>query len=195
MKVTNFNNYNLHIHQHRFASWCAATASRTSPNCRFTVETGVKIIEQSSLSKIFIGYASLPSSQEEFDILHTSVCKNILSVSKDYSRKLKGKKGKFTFGIAAKLLNCYLKAIYLSSFQINVSNFSNYEKLNYIHPPIDRILLKNCKRDLPDFFKNIDNISWSTFNENDYKKVIEIIKILMNEEPLWKIEYYWDGFQ
>jgi len=193
--MADLNNYNLQMHQHRFASWCAATASRTSPNCRFSVETGVKIIEQSRLNKIFIDYESLPSSQSEFDNLHKSVCNCILQTAENFKTELKGKTGEFTYGISAKLLNCYLKSIYLSSFQMSKNQKDFDKRLNYIHSPIDRILLKNCKNKLPYVFKNIKNISWSTFEEIDYQNVIEIIKSFMGNEPLWKIEYYWDGYQ
>ena len=189
--MVGFNEYDLHTHQHRFASWCAATAAGRSPICRFKVKLGVNIIEESRFKETFAGYNNLPSSQAEFDCFHRKICCDILCNSKKFKNELNGIKGEFTYGIAAKLLNCYLKAIYLSSFQVKSGD---YKKLHYIHPPIDRILLQNCKKHHPQAFSNINDFSWSKFEEDGYKKVIEIIKSVMKNDPLWKIEYYWDGF-
>ena len=43
--------YSLHEHSFRFAGWCAATAAGRSPNCRFTIETGMKILSTSGVKE------------------------------------------------------------------------------------------------------------------------------------------------
>lgn len=186
--------YSMPEHRFRFAGWCAATASSSSPNCRFTVETGLQILNLSGTSKLFVDWTSIPSCEQDFDQLHKKMCKQIMETSTLHKIKLSGKKAEFTYGIAAKLLSCYLKPIFMIG--IDCPNDALIEKKRaYIHPPIDRVLLKNCKKEEPKAFNSIKNISWSTFSENQYFDVIWAIREFLNGEPLWKIEYCWDGYR
>ena len=184
--------YSLHEHSFRFAGWCAATAAGRSPNCRFTIETGMKILSISGVKEKFQTWDDLPDTENEFDELHKYLTKQIIQAAHSSDIKLKGKEQRFTYGIGAKLLNCYLKPIYLTSHQ-NILPQSLSKKAALIHPPIDRILLKNCKDYAKPYFDALDNVSWSTFKEKQYFFVLKLIRDFLRHEPLWKIEYYWDG--
>ena len=188
----NIGSYSLHEHSFRFAGWCASTAAGRSPNCRFTIETGMKIISISGVKEKFQTWDDLPSTEQSFDELHKDLTKQIIHVAHSSSIELKGKKRSFTYGIGAKLLNCYLKPIYLASNQ-NVFSPSLSYKAALIHPPVDRILLQNCKSLAKPHFEELKNISWSTFSEKEYFFAIKLIRNFLKDEPLWKIEYYWDG--
>ena len=159
--------YSLHEHSFRFAGWCAATAAGRSPNCRFTIENGMKILSISGVKEKFQTWDDLPDTENEFDELHKYLTKQIIQAAHSSDIKLKGKEQRFTYGIGAKLLNCYLKPIYLTSHQ-NILSQSLSKKAALIHPPIDRILLKNCKDYAKPYFDALENVSWSTFTKKQY---------------------------
>jgi len=190
-----FFDYSIHEHRFRFAGWCAATAASSSPICRFKVQTGLEILRLSGVSDQFTDWSDIPSSEAEFDDLHRKTCRKIIKISELPHIKLSGKEAHFTYGIAAKLLNCYLKPIYLVNAAESFSNKTTVKKQAVIHPPIDRVLLSNCKRKEPEAFRSITKISWSTFTEAQYFDVIKSLREFMVDEPFWKIEYFWDGYQ
>ena len=107
----------------------------------------------------------------------------------------------YTYGIAAKLLNCYLKVFFLESF--GKQNFAEF-----IHPPVDAILLKALRKDDKKLFNFENSIfinigvqkipTWTRINENEYKTIIKLMKEFVsskNENGLWKIESFWIGHQ
>ena len=190
-----FFDYSIHEHRFRFAGWCAATAASSSPICLFKVQTGLEILRLSGVSDQFTDWSDIPSSEAEFDDLHRKTCRKIIKISELPHIKLSGKEAHFTYGIAAKLLNCYLKPIYLVNAAESFSNKTTVKKQAVIHPPIDRVLLSNCKRKEPEAFRSITKISWSTFTEAQYFDVIKSLREFMVDEPFWKIEYFWDGYQ
>ena len=190
-----FFDYSIHEHRFRFAGWCAATAASSSPICRFKVQTGLEILRLSGVSDQFTDWSDIPSSEAEFDDLHRKTCRKIIKISELPHIKLSGKEAHFTYGIAAKLLNCYLKPIYLVNAAESFSNKKTVKKQAVIHPPIDRVLLSNCKRKEPKAFRSITKISWSTFTEAQYFDVIKSLREFMVDEPFSKIEYFWDGYQ
>ncbi len=92
--------------------------------------------------------------------------------------------------MAAKLINCYLKVRFVCG------GHHENEKVKFIHPPIDSVLLKEIKRK----FSNIKGVkgldaSWSNFDEKAYKNAITVIREITKDQPLWKIEEYWQGFR
>lgn len=98
--------YTFPVHRHRLASWCAATAARSSKICRFPVSAGVTIIEESGLCD-WNDRTHLPSAND-FDEAHKKMRRKVIATS-----ELVLIEKKFTTGIAAKLINCYLKVIYI----------------------------------------------------------------------------------
>lgn len=133
--------YNLIKHRHRFAAWCGATASSASSKCRFSVRRGVELLEEAKLNA-WLEHLPPP---ETFDDEHRAMREQLVKFAE--RSELVG----FSHGVAAKMINCYLKAAYIGSS----------EKLAYIHPPIDRLLINKLIRvDSQDE----DSIIWREIN-------------------------------
>ena len=208
-------NTNESEYQFRFASWCASTATRTSRNCRFTAEVGQSIIRETpSLFGLRLGWENLPNPKY-FDDWHCKEREKVISKSKEILGP--DSKAKFTHGVAAKLINVYMKSLFLASIQENISD-QNIAKRNAIHPPIDRVLgiellkmgrnpstLSNSnneqatrirdKRSTWSMLYGYRSIGWSNFDSEQYQKVIEAIRYVTKHEGLWTIEEYWTGYQ
>ena len=73
------------------------------------------------------------------------------------------------------------------------------KKRNAIHPPIDRLLLQQLVNKNVNKKKKVWRSSmgrgWSNFTYDEYMTVIAEIREAIVQEPIWKIEYYWIGFQ
>lgn len=218
--------YSLDIHKHRFACWCAATAASQVKTFRFRVETGRKLIELGAgqheppnESKFLKTIRSIQvfTAQSQFDDWHTTVIENMLGNShlqgvldEENKRKQKTKatfildQSNFTYGIAAKLLNCYLKAFYLESLE------SGFGRL--IHPPIDRLLFQGLVeedegREFFVFQKFVDERhlsgypklpAWTSLDKIAYIAIVSRIKLYLENseiESLWQIEEAWKGHQ
>jgi hypothetical protein len=99
----------------------------------------------------------------------------------------------FTHGVAAKLINMYLKTIFVCG------GHNSHENVISLHPPIDAVLLKSLRtQDVGGFkeqWKQAEKVKWSKFSSDNYESVIGNIKKAMNDKPLWFIEEYWQGFQ
>ena len=181
------NNYDIGEHVHRFAAWAASTAARASTGCRFTVSAGTKIIEDSPLYEIVKDPSKLPPP-EDFDVAHREWRNGIVKKTKLFG---------LTHGVAAKLINCYLKAS-LINHQSSVD-----KKIKAIHPPVDRILLEALiKNDNLQFGKVLGTgnkiPAWSKLDSNAYENIIEAIKDILNyntkkpSKGLWEIEEWWE---
>jgi hypothetical protein len=179
-------NYSIEEHKHRFASWAASRGASTSPKCRFEVELGKILLEQSGLQEIAQSINSLPNPNE-FDIQHRIWRNKIIDIAEQHQKK-------FTHGIAAKLINLYLKSIFVCGENINNN------KIKTIHPPIDSILLEELYKqnigNQKEAWNKAKKTRWSKFNSDDYEEVIQAIKISIKEDTgLWEIEQYWQGYQ
>ncbi len=185
--------YSIEEHKHRFASWAASRAASTSSICRFRVEDGIKILERCGFKPDTLENADKLPEHEKFDSWHEEHCEKAIILSKSEGSDPVSVAGNFTYGIAAKLINCYLKSKFVCG--------GDHEdrKVEVIHPPIDSLLLKALKNKYPDFKefheKELGKKPWSKFDKEDYKKVIEGIKKISNGNPLWKIEYHWQGYR
>lgn len=182
--INELNNYTFENHKHRFAVWCGATAGSRSKLCRFSVSKGKKILEQAGISPQGELEQLSHMSSSDFDKWHKQICIRMIDKAKDIGLN------EFTYGVSAKVLNCYLKAYFNNSDSI----------LNHLHPPIDRILLKKlADKNIGGFqleWKKFMSIGWSKFEESDYCECIDLIKKFLqpNFSP-WKIEYFWPGHQ
>ena len=107
----------------------------------------------------------------------------------------------YTYGIAAKILNCYLKVFFLESF-------GNQKFADFIHPPVDAILLKALRKEDKKLFNFKNSIftnigiqkipTWTRINQDEYKEIIKLMKEFLsskNQNGLWKIEFFWIGHQ
>ena len=177
--------YSINHHTHVFAAWSAATAARAG-TCKFKVKTGRKILEEIGFNETFINPNKLPT-QEKFDVVHKKWCDNAIKSAKRYKIK------NFKHGVAAKLINCYLKVKFVCG------GHANHPKVKYIHPPIDRLLLQELKeKNIGDFgeeWSSGGKLSWSHYDYISYNEIIKMIQKTMPNQPLWKIEQYWPGHQ
>ena len=227
LKITD---YNLDIHKHLVAAWAASTAANQSQHYRFSVEGGTEMLLLGATGKII--HKTMPEEfihhinkvkeikdQKEFNDWHQGTIQN-MRTGKDLDKVLQAENSKkrkkkkltnllqpinMTYGIAAKILNVYLKVFYLGDFDSNEKKFADF-----IHPPIDRLLLLELVRREGNSFKfdcepfvnmsKADRMipNWTLINEEEYKAIIKLILEYINAndlEGLWRIEYAWRGHQ
>ena len=195
-------------HIFRYAAWAASTAAGSSQKCRFKVAKGRDLLAEADLKKLAKGFDYL-KDVDEFDKWHDEKCEELVQKAKEILKYTNSKKKpSFTYGVAAKLLNCYLKTIFVTQFNGSLLPVER-EKISAIHPPIDRLLLNSIRSNLDllyakseiinkrKFWKCKDIQSWSLYEAGDYKKVIGEIKQIQKKrnQPLWKIEAFWQGHQ
>lgn len=177
--------YDIHEHVHRFASWAASRAASTK-GARFPVEEGQYILRQAGLLAILEqGIDGLPNP-EQMDAMHRQWRSLIISLA--------AKRGHaWTHGIAAKLINVYLKAAYVGlATRI-------HPKVAALHPPLDRELLTGlvrANRGDAKRWRSWRDIGWSKFTSTQYELVISDVRAWVGiGQPLWKIESEWPGYQ
>jgi hypothetical protein len=173
--------YNINIHKHNFAVWSAATAARASSKCRFKVSQGKAILEKTGFTAKFT-LKNIPSV-EKFDEAHRTWRNKVINESKKLNLN-------FSHGVAAKIINCYLKVRFVCSENVGS------KKINCIHPPIDSLLLKELARikfgqNNGKDWRMFNRLRWSKFNSKQYESVIAAIKNELKEKPLWLIEQHW----
>jgi hypothetical protein len=176
--------YTANEHVHRSAAWAAGRAASVK-NCRFSVKQAQDWITKAGLAD-YLPNRKNPLMTCSMDDLHRAWRFELRQVALAYGVEL-------THGVAAKLINVYFKAAY-------VSLFANSEPwVNALHPPIDAVLLdalyQNNVGGFADFWKEAKSIRWSNFDSEQYEKVIEHIKLALGNRPLWQIEAFWRGHQ
>lgn len=187
-------------HRFRFATWAAATAARSSRRvCTFKVSEGAQLLRKSKLRWMALGSHWLPRTRPDFDRAHIDWCNEITNLGKrDISNS-------FTFGIAAKLVNCYLKALFLQTmvgqpFDI----YDEYDQsawdasTRFLHPPIDSLLMAEAARrssgELKKSWKQLEKIRWSKFTESDYRRTLQLIRSMVGDDVA-QVEACWIGYQ
>lgn len=178
--------YTIDDHNHRFAAWAAGRAASTSTG-RFPVETGRKLLESCGFMAAMASPEALPEAAM-IDRVHASWRATMKSVAMTAAPGVP-----FTDGIAAKLINCYLKARFVCG------GFAQHPKVAALHPPIDRLLLAEMAQNnfagrAPNWRK-ARNLGWSNFDGPQYQEVIDGIRFGLNGQPLWIIEQFWQGHQ
>lgn len=170
------NNYTFEEHIHNFAVWTAARAVGRN----FTGTSSIKLsIEASGLRKFAAKPISI--SRVEFDELHRHWSCQLI-------KKLQPIVGnEATYGRAAKIIAIYLKT------SVILSNKEITKAIDFIHPPIDAILLNSIakKRDIPE----LKNVRWTKLNEKEYWDLVDKLRAAIGSFD-WRLEYYWnpDGF-
>ena len=206
------SSYNSDFHKHILSRWAASRAASQSKGFKFSVELGSKLLlfgtsKSQTSDQEFIDYIKQIetfNSQDDFDSWHHQTIVNMITDSYEFRQLLdthNKSHNNYTYGIAAKLLNCYLKVFFLESF--GKQNFAEF-----IHPPVDAILLKALRKDDKKLFNFENSIftnigvqkipTWTRINENEYKTIIKLMKEFVsskNENGLWKIESFWIGHQ
>ncbi|MBS0195870.1 MAG: hypothetical protein JSR77_03850 [Planctomycetes bacterium] len=170
--------------QHRFAAWAASRAASVN-GCRFKVELGREILEQSGFGAAFNSPSQLPEPHR-VDAEHRRWRSRVVNAAA--ARGLN-----FTHGVAAKLLNVYLKSRFVCG------GCHSNPRVKALHPPIDDVLLKT----LADLdvggqapqWRQARRIRWSKFNSEQYEQLINRIRTAIPTQPLWMIEEHWKGHQ
>ena len=177
--------YSIEEHKHRFASWAASRAANVN-GCRFTVEQGKQILEEANMNYIAESISNLPIPKD-FDNSHREWRNNVIRVAENHDLN-------FTHGVAAKLINIYLKSIYVCGSK------HTDPKIRAIHPPIDSVLLNALyKRNIggkKSEWQAARKTRWSKLTSTQYENVISAIRsVLPDRSGLWQIEEYWQGYQ
>lgn len=176
--------YNIERHQHLFAAWAASRAASVK-GCRFKVEQGRKILESSGFTPGFCQPGQLPAPAE-MDAQHRRWRIQVIEAAKLHGRK-------FTDGVAAKLINVYLKSRFVCG------GYHDHERVCHLHPPIDdellkALILKNVGEHVKQW-REARRLRWSKFTSDQYELVISLIRQSLNGQPLWQIEEHWKGNQ
>ena len=126
--------YDIVEHVHRLSSWAASLAASQKGH-RFTACEGLAILEKAELHEFL---RSPPNALEpdEIDSLHRKWRKTVIRIA-----KVEAPGANFNDGIAAKLINVYLKVglITIGNQQIKL--------VNALHPPIDSMVLEGLADD------------------------------------------------
>ena len=176
--------YTIEEHKHRFAVWAASRASSVK-GCRFSVLQGKMIIENTKLKQFVDSPHKLPNA-DQFDKFH-AICRNTVIEEAQKLGLI------FTHGVAAKLINVYMKTIFVCG--------GHHENVmvSQIHPPIDELLLKSLRdKDIGGLKKEWRKAiakRWSKFNSNFYQNVIDNLRTALEGKPMWQAEQYWQGYQ
>jgi hypothetical protein len=175
--------YTIYDHRHRFCAWAASRAASVK-GCRFTVWDGRQILEDARFNEILQKPTDLPSIKE-VDERHREWRLDVLKFAK-------ARGFCFSHGVAAKLINVYLKATFVCG------GHHHDPKVRALHPPIDALLLKNLEfENIGGFeahWKKARKLGWSKLNSEQYEDVIAKIREVYAED-LWSVEYHWPGCQ
>lgn len=176
--------YGIERHHHRFAAWAASRAASVK-GCRFSVEQGRTILEACGFKGEFSKPEQVPAS-EDMDKKHRQWRAGVIEAAKSQGLT-------FTHGVAAKLINCYLKGRFVCG------GHHAHERVRNLHPPIDDVLLKTlADQDVGGYAKQWRQARrrrWSKFSSEEYEQVITLIRRYLKGAPLWKIEEHWPGNQ
>ena len=176
--------YTITEHKHRFSAWAASRASSVK-GARFTVEQGKQLIESIGLDTLVDDPDKLPA-REDINKQHRLWREQLIAEASKTGLA-------FTHGVAAKLINMYLKSALVCG------GYDSHVKVADLHPPIDAVLLKALRRrnigGLKSRWKEAELAKWSKFSSDQYEQVIQSIREVMGNRALWKIEEYWQGHQ
>jgi hypothetical protein len=166
-------------HVHRFAAWAASTAARQGMH-KLKGKVGLQIIENVHLDKVLRGGLRHFHHKKSVDKWHKEMRKRIICEADDLGLKL-------SHGVAAKLVNVYLKAGF-----VTIANKDDKE-VGHLHPPIDHAVLKGMESGDSKFPRGL---RWSKLNSEQYQAVIDNVRTQLGDEKrLWMIERYFEGYQ
>jgi hypothetical protein len=176
--------YTIEDHKHRFAAWAASRAASTI-TCRFNVLQGKEIIESVGLNRVLSDPSNLPTPTE-IDAKHREWREAAIAAAK--TKNLIG----FSHGVAAKLINIYLKSAFVCA------GYENHNHVSGLHPPIDSLLLEELYKsnvgDLKKAWGAAKKAKWSKFSSEQYEEVITNIRKALNGRSMWEIESCWRGY-
>lgn len=183
--MTRSPDYGIALHQHRFAAWAASRAASVR-NQRFTVEQGRELLERSGFDQSLRSPAQLPAPRL-FDRSHEKWRRAIVDAASRQGL------GNWTDGVAAKLINVYLKSRFVCG------GCHDHERVRGLHPPIDSVLLTTLSEEnvggLRAVWMRAAKARWSKLDSAHYQEVIDAIRAAVGGKPLWRIEEFWKGNQ
>lgn len=163
--------YSFKDYIHDYAVWTAARAVQRG----FTSTQRIQeAIDKSELHKF--SEARKCDSIEEFNDFHRLCAKQIIEAFENRGI------AKATYGRATKIISIYLK----TSVVIPMSGQGNI--CQFIHPPIDRILLTNLSREHK--LQKLCEKGWTSLNEEEYWNLYERVK-REGFQFDWTLEKYW----
>jgi hypothetical protein len=177
--------YSILEHKHRFSAWAAGRAT-TVKGCRFSVEQSRAILESSRLKQLLLDPGQLPDPLN-VDFTHREWRTTVIAAAMAEGLE-------FTHGVAAKLINIYLKAVFVCG------GHHADRRVQALHPPIDSLLLDELyDKDAGGLRREWGKARatrWSNFTSEQYEAVIANIRAALGPDvPLWEIEQYWRGYQ
>lgn len=176
--------YTIEEHKHRFSAWAAGRAANVN-GCRFSVEQAKAILEAAGLHQLLADPNDLPLP-EDTDNRHREWRNNVIEAAHNLGLT-------FTHGVAAKLINIYLKAGFVCG------GYHDRANVQALHPPIDSVLLDELSTQniggLCHAWNEARKIRWSNFDSDQYETVIRNIRDSMPNQALWEVEQYWRGYQ
>lgn len=176
--------YDIEQHRHLFAAWAAGRAASV-PGGRFSVAEGRYILEACGFVSALSSPNQLPQS----------------STIDDHHRRWRGDATdcaaalglQLSHGIAAKLINVYLKARFVAA------GHHDHPNVAALHPPVDRLLLQElAKSDFAGrarYWRQTSRSAWSKMCSDQYECLIKEIRSGLHGAPLWQIEEFWKGSQ
>lgn len=176
--------YSIVEHKHRFAAWAAGRAASTR-RCPFSVAKAKAILEEGGMKRFLVSPDNLPVATH-IDREHAKWRGKVIDAAQEQGLT-------FTAGIAAKLINCYLKAAFVCG------GHENHPRVHALHPPIDSLLLDKLSSENIGEARAVWNEArqtrWSKFDSDQYERVIVAIRQAVADSPMWTIEMYWPGHQ
>ena len=176
--------YTIEGHKHRFSAWAAGRAANVN-GCRFSVEQAKTILEAAGLDHLLADPNILPLPQDT-DARHREWRNSVIAAARNLGLT-------FTHGVAAKLINIYLKAGFVCG------GHHGHASVQALHPPIDSVLLDELSaQDIGSrrrAWNEARRIRWSNFDSQQYETVINNIRASMPNQALWEVEQYWRGYQ
>ena len=175
--------YSHFLHRHNFSAWAAARAAQRGRGFSVKVPEIVSAIERSGLEDAVADTESYPLTSEDFDSFHRRYAREIIS--------LLGAEGvaSVTYGRAAKIIAIYLKSM------VVIGPLWRTRFARVIHPPLDRILLRNlARRDgLPKGLKQkCETVNWTDLSEDEYFDLIQGFRQAgLDQQAFWMLEQYW----
>lgn len=176
--------YDFGEHCHRYACWVAARAASVS---RFSNGQIASFIDDLQIKQEVEKLRKKKSLSHEiykkwFEDIVTGMEKS-MNLSQKAKTDRKKKLRNISFGIAAKVVSVYVKTYEIIP-EKGISVLSTYA-----FPPIDSFLLKKLKAA---GIIEIEKTNWSTFNKNEYFRIIEILRNNKSGFPFWMIEKNWE---
>jgi hypothetical protein len=176
--------YSIEQHTHLFAAWAASRAASVI-GCRFSVERGRTVLEAVGFVADFSTPEQLPDPVN-VDAQHKQWRNCACDFAANNGLTL-------THGVAAKLINVYLKSRFVCGGQ------HSHKNVAAMHPPIDKLLLeklaKNNFGQASKEWKRFSANGWSKLTSDCYEDLIDLIRTNIGDKPLWMIEEYWKGNQ